>query len=196
MGQYGSPSACLGTANCPNCISRIFGTPEGECGVWSVAVSTASVFDNKSMFSNLCLSQDIKNLMDSEMKKPTAVQRGAPEFPDLSEHQHVFPEGFVIRVTRGFPGSGFETAIGKYVRAGHVQTKEDWRRTWQPSVDRVTGGGSGVGNGESGGGENTTTQPPLISRLQHIGDLEARCQTIIRITRRMYFEWLDQRTAR
>ena len=51
----------------------------------------------------------------------------------------VFPEGFVIRVTRAFPTKEFESAVGKYVRAGHVQTKDDFRRNWQPSVDRTDG---------------------------------------------------------
>jgi len=94
------------------------------------------------------------------MKNPTSVQRMAPEFADLSEDQHVrssvcfkyeissttctnpvgvlkvFPEGFVIRVCRGFAVNEFETAMGKYVREGHLQTKDDFRRNWTPSIDR------------------------------------------------------------
>ncbi len=51
----------------------------------------------------------------------------------------VFPEGFVIRLARGFPASEFELATGKYVRAGHLQTKDDFRRNWQPSIDKPRG---------------------------------------------------------
>ena len=41
------------------------------------------------------------------------------------------PEGFVIRTTDGFPLSVFESHVAKYVREGHVQTDEAWRRTWK-----------------------------------------------------------------
>ena len=41
------------------------------------------------------------------------------------------PEGFVIRTARGFPFNSLESCAAKYVRAGHVQTEETWRRTWK-----------------------------------------------------------------
>jgi hypothetical protein len=41
------------------------------------------------------------------------------------------PEGFVVRRTDGFPEATFSDCIAKYVRAGHVQTDESWKRTWQ-----------------------------------------------------------------
>eukprot|EP01060_Flectonema_neradi_P020823 TRINITY_DN28329_c0_g1_i1.p1 TRINITY_DN28329_c0_g1~~TRINITY_DN28329_c0_g1_i1.p1 ORF type:complete len:236 (+),score=31.71 TRINITY_DN28329_c0_g1_i1:51-710(+) len=40
-------------------------------------------------------------------------------------------EGFVIRITASFPESKFFESTGKYVRRGHIQTKSDWKRTWQ-----------------------------------------------------------------
>lgn len=41
------------------------------------------------------------------------------------------PEGFVIRTTRGFPYASLASSAAKYVRAGHVQTEDSWRRTWK-----------------------------------------------------------------
>ena len=40
-------------------------------------------------------------------------------------------EGFVIRTTRGFPYASLASSAAKYVRAGHVQTEDSWRRTWK-----------------------------------------------------------------
>ncbi len=41
------------------------------------------------------------------------------------------PEGFVIRTVAGFPFDQLENHVAKYVRAGHVQTDDSWRRTWR-----------------------------------------------------------------
>ena len=41
------------------------------------------------------------------------------------------PEGFVIRTMSGFTYDSLESHTAKYVRAGHVQTEESWRRTWK-----------------------------------------------------------------
>jgi len=41
------------------------------------------------------------------------------------------PEGFVVRVAAQFPMAAFERSVCKYVRAGHVQTAADFRRTWK-----------------------------------------------------------------
>lgn len=91
----------------------------------------------------------------------------------------MFPEGFVIRVTRGFPKSDFETCMGKYVRAGHLQTKEDFRRNWQASTDR------GESTGEANASDAGAGAP----------DLEEACRALIRKTRSGYFEWKDTRNG-
>jgi len=41
------------------------------------------------------------------------------------------PEGYVLRVAREFQGQEFERCVAKFVRAGHIQTDETWRRTWK-----------------------------------------------------------------
>lgn len=41
------------------------------------------------------------------------------------------PEGFVVRLVEGFSDAQFDRSIAKYVRANHVQTTADWRRTWK-----------------------------------------------------------------
>lgn len=41
-------------------------------------------------------------------------------------------EGFVIRVARAFSDDEFATCVAKWVRAGHVQTDQHWRRNWRP----------------------------------------------------------------
>lgn len=41
------------------------------------------------------------------------------------------PEGFVIRTAEGFSQDAFDRHVAKYVREGHVQTDETWRRTWK-----------------------------------------------------------------
>eukprot|EP00761_Pharyngomonas_kirbyi_P008618 gb/GECH01008630.1/.p1 GENE.gb/GECH01008630.1/~~gb/GECH01008630.1/.p1 ORF type:complete len:220 (+),score=45.72 gb/GECH01008630.1/:1-660(+) len=40
-------------------------------------------------------------------------------------------EGFVIRVVDSFSSKQFERNIAKYVRQGHIQTDQTWRRTWR-----------------------------------------------------------------
>jgi len=41
------------------------------------------------------------------------------------------PEGFVVRRIHKTPEAKFADCIAKYVRAGHVQTDESWKRTWR-----------------------------------------------------------------
>jgi len=36
-------------------------------------------------------------------------------------------EGYVVRVARTFPFAEFRRVVGKYVRAGHVQTTHHWK---------------------------------------------------------------------
>jgi len=43
----------------------------------------------------------------------------------------VHPEGFVVRRTADIRAGAFEESIAKYVRAGHIQTDETWRRRWK-----------------------------------------------------------------
>lgn len=44
------------------------------------------------------------------------------------------PEGFVIRLAASFADVAFGQSIAKYVRANHIQTGADWRRTWQKAT--------------------------------------------------------------
>lgn len=39
-------------------------------------------------------------------------------------------EGYVVRLAEPFYYDQFPTYVGKYVRAGHVQTDQHWRKTW------------------------------------------------------------------
>lgn len=41
------------------------------------------------------------------------------------------PEGFVIRTVEQFPYDNLDKHVAKFVRAGHVQTEESWKRTWR-----------------------------------------------------------------
>ena len=41
------------------------------------------------------------------------------------------PEGFVIRTVEQFPYDYLDKHVAKFVRAGHVQTEESWKRTWR-----------------------------------------------------------------
>lgn len=43
------------------------------------------------------------------------------------------PEGFVVRAAGGFAVKEFDVHVAKYVREGHVQTEDSWRRTWKPA---------------------------------------------------------------
>jgi len=40
-------------------------------------------------------------------------------------------EGFVVRLAAGFSDAAFERNVAKYVRANHVQTPPDFRRSWR-----------------------------------------------------------------
>ena len=52
------------------------------------------------------------------------------------------PEGFVVRVCSAFTDVDFSSgaAVAKFVRANHVQTKGDWKRTWCKAKVREEGG--------------------------------------------------------
>jgi len=50
----------------------------------------------------------------------------------------VSPEGFVIRLDQGFRNSEFGHCVSKYVRKGHVQTKDAWKGTWKKAVVLMT----------------------------------------------------------
>jgi len=43
-------------------------------------------------------------------------------------------EGFVIKTTTSFPTKDFERNIAKYVRKGHIQTDENWGKTWKSAT--------------------------------------------------------------
>ena len=47
------------------------------------------------------------------------------------------PEGFVIRTTEGFSMQAFDDCVAKYVREGHIQTEDSWRRTWKAAKLRI-----------------------------------------------------------
>ena len=50
--------------------------------------------------------------------EPSAVSSGAGE-------------GFVVRLAASFGDDAFERSVAKYVRANHVQTAPDFRRSWR-----------------------------------------------------------------
>lgn len=41
-------------------------------------------------------------------------------------------EGFVTRVASAIPEDEFQNKVAKYVRRGHVQTDEHWKKNWKP----------------------------------------------------------------
>jgi hypothetical protein len=45
-------------------------------------------------------------------------------------------EGYVMRVRESFPAEHFEFNVGKWVRAGHVQTDEHWLRKWEKNGEK------------------------------------------------------------
>lgn len=45
-------------------------------------------------------------------------------------------EGYVMRVRDSFPKEQFEYNFGKWVRENHVQTDEDWLRTWEQEGEK------------------------------------------------------------
>lgn len=71
------------------------------------------LFEGK--FSKL---EDIKSWMEKNMKNKSTF--GAKE-----------PEGFVIRVRKGFMTKDFDKNVAKFVRFHHIQTDETWSRTWK-----------------------------------------------------------------
>ena len=43
-------------------------------------------------------------------------------------------EGFVVRLAASFRDDAFERSVAKYVRANHVQTAPDFRRSWRKAA--------------------------------------------------------------
>lgn len=81
----------------------------------------------------------------NEIGVPTVPVVARRQFSSLEEVERVMkkgmgntsqcgscnPEGFVIRTVRGYPYEALEGHTAKYVRAGHIQTEESWKRTWK-----------------------------------------------------------------
>mmetsp|Transcript_12163 Transcript_12163/g.22513 ORF Transcript_12163/g.22513 Transcript_12163/m.22513 type:complete len:326 (-) Transcript_12163:133-1110(-) len=87
---------------------------------------------------------DFQSLIERLMAQPSAVAGvgnngagGGGGCLDL-----VRPEGFVVRIAGAFDASAFSRSIAKYVRAGHVQTGDDFTRLWPHNKARLVGLGS------------------------------------------------------
>lgn len=92
---------------------------------------------------NLWVSWEEVKLWAEELGVPTVPVMGLlgkPSVVSTSEgveslvtyhaghHDWKLHEGFVIRWARDFHDSDFSKAVGKWVRPGHVQTDEHWKR--------------------------------------------------------------------
>lgn len=64
-------------------------------------------------------SKEIQKWMENRAKQNSIYSTNKP------------PEGFVIRLAKGFEMDDFEKSMGKYVRKNHVQTKENWKSTFK-----------------------------------------------------------------
>ncbi|KAG2385921.1 hypothetical protein C9374_003070 [Naegleria lovaniensis] len=64
---------------------------------------------------------EIKQWMDEQIKNKSSSQAGGREGL----------EGFVLKTTQSFSTKDFERNIAKYVRKGHIQTDENWGKTWK-----------------------------------------------------------------
>ena len=84
------------------------------------------VVDNFPFLSdwvNFCTRQ-------AAMKRPSA----------LSRNGSVHPEGFVVRVTRGYEDSEFGRVMAKYVRKGHLQTvqnRQAFLKQWRTGTTKA-----------------------------------------------------------
>jgi len=67
--------------------------------------------------------------LESPRKLQSCLEAWALAKSAIGENVH--PEGFVLRRTHAFPNSAFADNMAKYVRANHVQTDPDWKRTWK-----------------------------------------------------------------
>lgn len=71
---------------------------------------------HRGTFTNL---QEVEKWMNSKMKQKSIFSTS------------VTPEGFVIRNANAFKVNEFDKNVAKYVRAGHVQTDQNWSKTWK-----------------------------------------------------------------
>ncbi|KAI6654626.1 hypothetical protein LOD99_1021 [Oopsacas minuta] len=60
----------------------------------------------------------VEEIINKKMKQQSAVSTTTPE-------------GFVLRCTGGFNYNELDKYCAKYVRAGHIQTDEKWKKTWK-----------------------------------------------------------------
>jgi predicted kinase len=63
--------------------------------------------------------KEIRSFMEERASQPSSMS---------SHHE---PEGFVIRLQQEFCDDTFERSMAKFVRKGHVQTDDSWKRTWK-----------------------------------------------------------------
>lgn len=89
---------------------------------WDEVVATAEKYNIPHvpvLFEGKFKSLDeIKNWMNDRMKKNSTFGK-------------IGPEGFVIRLREGFDDENFEKCVAKYVRQNHIQTDENWGKTWK-----------------------------------------------------------------
>ncbi len=63
---------------------------------------------------------ELEALLHGLMQQPSALDGASPR------------EGFVVRTLEpAIPAARFPHCVAKYVRQGHVQTDDTWRRTWR-----------------------------------------------------------------
>jgi predicted kinase len=107
-------------------LFAVFDTRVGLWLSWAEVESTAALLGLEHvpvMFKGVFKSvKEMQRYMETNAKQPSAVGR------------KVTPEGFVVRLAAAFSNEVFPQSCGKYVRKGHVQTKDDWRRTWKKAV--------------------------------------------------------------
>jgi hypothetical protein len=98
---------------------------------------------------NCCISRGkvYARTLNSEATHPSfgPIKRLASQFTSFKEYEDLIlplmknrskcgsctPEGFVVRTLEGFSYERFDSHVAKFVRRGHIQTDETWRRTWR-----------------------------------------------------------------
>ena len=81
---------------------------------------------------NILIILDWENFpaYQAAMKRPSA----------LSRNGSVHPEGFVVRVTRGYEDREFDRVMAKYVRKGHLQTvqnRQAFLKQWKTGTTKA-----------------------------------------------------------
>ena len=84
--------------------------------------------------NNGMTENEIERLLSNKASQQSFVSTSVNSSGSGSDSPKVFPEGFVVRLAASFRDEDFVHCVAKYVRVGHIQTDDTWKKTWKKAL--------------------------------------------------------------